>query len=723
MQRFDSFWIACCIIGISLVGFLFPRQACADGLSLLTNWEYRISNRETTDKIENMTTKSQYERFDQIYRLDLDKVLSPTLSFRTGGSFEDNKTVVDGHSNSRIKNLRPYANILFETSVLEGTALYQKNERKSIRERETDKDFIENTNFYLNWEPVDLPAVRLELSRSKIYDEPWTRELNSDVLGLKSNYQYGDFRFDYSHYTVDSDQKRRVGTDVANTTQSESQNNEDEASIRFQRKLNENVSTSSRLYFRRQSSKFSGSAERLVPTPAPGIVIGNNEDLTPVTSNPEPGFTLSSVDLLVDSPVDARQLSFGLDFRAQTKIDRLFVNLTGDNATREVDSGDFHWALYVRDDETENWTMINLTQVQTGTTDTGEDRFEFSFPPLETRFIKLVTTPLAPPDVAPGLDLLIDSLEGKRLLPADTSKFSTNTWSVDSSLNWRWTERTRVSSNLYYLQEESKPFAEKKAVLSLSGNLSHIFNRIFVGRLSATHSQVDEQDRGLRHGQNLSASLTANYTDTFDQSFIYTFSRSQDEENLVDYTNSFYLRSNFRMYPGWSLFIANGYSRTDAEASNSRSRFYLTVDNSVRPNKWVNMGLFYAATWENEGDDSKWFYSQNGRFSVNVIPFNSLRIGASLYFSIDEQEENKSYWEQTYSINWLLLRDGSVYFSVGYAQRSNDDGEDRWSLSPSLRWKLNQKCTLSLDYTMGEASDETRVSEYNNTALMLSILY
>jgi hypothetical protein len=54
----------------------------ADSLSLLTDLEYNVINTETTDKnMNNAKTKTESAVFSQLYNLDLQKEIFPTLNF------------------------------------------------------------------------------------------------------------------------------------------------------------------------------------------------------------------------------------------------------------------------------------------------------------------------------------------------------------------------------------------------------------------------------------------------------------------------------------------------------------------------------------------------------------------------------------------------------------------------------------------------------------------
>lgn len=698
--------------------FVLPLSPVyADSLSLLTDLQYDVINTETTDKnMNNAKTKNERAAFSQLYNLEIQKEIFPTLKLNAGGLFDQDSSrtkieesgAIEG-SESRNTTIRPFFDLQFTTSMLAASAGYRKRSfKESPADGINDRTFTEEYSSRINWDPVGLPEVDLYFTRTLAYNEPLTNDQQIDNYQLRSKYGYKNFAFTFNHTTNDVLNKQAEFKTLTNF---------DDASIRFFKTYWQGkLSVNSSLRGNRQQSEFSGTGDRLAPTTSLGVVIGNSTDPTPITSDPDIGFALTSVDLLVDSLVAANQLSFGLDFGSPTELDRLFINVVDLGTVR---SSDFSWAIYIRDNDTENWSQVTPVQ---NTTSISENRFELSFASLKTRYIKIVTTPLAPPAVTAGKDLLISSLVGWRTLPPDTSEFISTDWTGDLNLNWTLNEKTLLEYNMLYREQRSDPLGEKKTLLSTGAGLRHTFNDVFVGNMRVQRSESRERGEQPNTNHNYSAALMARYLDTFNQSLTYSFSHQNDEESQTTISNAIFLRNNLDLYQGWSMFLDNGYSWQNPAEGESFNTTFVRVGSNIVPNRWLNTTLSYGVSWVRESGKPV-SRDQDGRVAVSWVPTSTLSLSADFAFTDKTGEEKDSTAEQEYSINWSPLRDGTLLFSLAYAQSEDDDDKKSWNLSPTLRWQINRKTVLSFDYSTGERDDRNEVVEFESIGLALRIFY
>jgi len=703
------------ILVACFVCLLWTGPAHADSLSLLTDLEYEVTNSTTTEKATDIRYESERAVFSQLYSLDVQKELMPNLKLNFGGLFDQDDisnitTDPDGQdTDGKNTAIRPYLDLQLGSPLLRATTGYRKSElKRSASTVNTRRDFTEEYSASLNWDPVELPEVDLDFIRSLAYNEPLTNDQQVDTYLLRSRYNFRDFRFTYSHTTNDAQNKV---TDFNTLT------NSDNGVVRFNKTYREGrVSVNSSLRANRQEIEFSGSGDRLVPTTSAGVLIGSAADPFPLSSDPDPDFSLDDIDLLVDSPLAAEQLSFGLDFGAPTDVDRLFINLID---LGNYVSSDFSWNVYIRDNDTEDWTRINAVQ---NSTDLAESRFELSFASVATRYIKIVTTPLAPPAVPSGENLLISDLVARRTLPPDTSEFVTTDWTGDMSVNWRHTDKTSTGYDFLYREQRSQPLDEKQTQLNTGVRLSHRFNDVFLGNMRLQRAESREQGEGSRIDYSYSAALAAKYLETFDQSLTYSYSHQRDEEGRTGTSNAVFLRSNLDLYQGWSLFLDNGYSWQDPAEGADTNTTFARIGSNIVPNRWLNLTLTYGISWNRETGRPV-SRDQNGRLVISWVPTSALSLSADLAFTDETGDVKDSTVDQRYFINWSPFRGGTLLFSLAYGRSNDSDEEKTWTLSPTLRWQVNRKTHLTLDYTRGEREDLTEIVEFDNISLVLRFFY
>jgi hypothetical protein len=707
-----SLWpclIACVVL------LIWAVSVRADSLRLLTDLEYEITNSTTTEKATDLRYETERSVFSQLYSLEIQKELMPNLKLNFGGLFDQddsNSTTSDpqGQDND-MKNtaFRPYLDLQLSSPLLRATAGYRKNEiKRRASTSGTRRDFTEEYSAALSWDPVEWPEVDLDFTRNLAYNKPLTNDQQVDTYQLRSRYTYQDYRFIYSHTTSDA---RNNVTDFDTLT------NSDNGTLRFSRSYwQDKVAVNSSLRASRQAIEFSGSGDRLVPTTSTGVIIGSTADPLPQTSDPDPGFSLEDVDLLVDSPLAADQFSFGLDFGAPTDVDRLFINLV-DLANNS--SADFIWEVYVRDNSSEEWSRVSAVQ---NSTNRAENRFELAFASLETRFIKIVTRPLAPPVVSAGENLLISNLVARRTLPADTSEFITTDWTGDMSVNWKHSVRTSTGYDFLYREQRSDPLDEKKTQLNTGVRLRHRFNHVFLGNMQLQRAESREQGEGPRTDYTYSAALAAKYLETFDQSLTYSYSHQRDENARTGTSNAVFLRSNLDLYQGWSLYLDNGYSWQDPAEGADTNTTFVRIGSNIVPNRWLNLTLNYGVSWSRETGRPV-SRDQNGRLVIAWVPTSTLSLSADLAFTDETGDVKDSTVDQRYFINWSPFRDGTLLFSLAYGHSNESDDEKTWTLSPTLRWQVNRKTQMTLEYALGERQDLTESVEFENISLALRVFY
>ena len=711
---------------VCVCGLLHPHTLWADSLRLMTDLDYRMTNNTTTTKATGVKREIDREIFTQIYNLDVIKELRPNLTLNGGGIFKDDysQSEVDGDdSDRRTISMRPYVGLQLSTPIIKSALDYRTSELKEsgYPGPPTTRRYVDEYSGRLNWRPVELPEVDFFYTNTHGYNEPATpqgkRDKESDSYQLRSKYDYQNYRFDYNHQTTESRDKVSNSETTANT---------DIGSVRYSDSFQgDRFTLNANTRLKRDKLEFRGDADRLVPTSSTGRSFYNLDDPSPLFNNdgdfdePPP---LANVNLLQDG---APQLSFGLDFTIATEVDTIYVELLQDDplnnqaSPSEVDSikNLYSWSVYVSDNQ-RNWTERAITQ---NNFEVFENRFEISFVSARERYVKIAVTPL-PTILVPGKEIRVSRLTSFRTLPPDTSTFTTTDWTTDLGLNWKMSERTTSNFNILYREERTDPFDGKRTLLSTNASLNHRFDSVFSGSTRLLRSHVTERGEADRTGHTFSASMGANYLDTFDQTLTYSFTHNEDRDEGTDISNSLLLRNNLYLYDGWSMTFDSGYSWKDpADGENSNFSF-VRVENSIIPNRWMNFTLYGEMSWDRE-DNAPTTRQETGRLVASWVPTAALSLRADILIDHETGRSEGSSTVQQYSVNWSPFRDGTLQFSLLYAMTDDSEGQDVWTVSPTARWQINKKTLLTLDYSIGEREDDIEKTEFDTVRVVLRFFY
>jgi hypothetical protein len=695
----------------------------ADSMRFLTDLEYTSANSSSKRKDTGEKTEIDYSLFSQLYTLDFSKDLTPTLALNGGGLFDldSTDTEINGtKTEARDRNVRPYAELLLSTPLLQAGTGYRRTEFKETESlMETTRRYTDEYTARMDWRPVELPRVTLNYTRTLSHDEPLTTDLATDNLELISKYLYKDFTFDYSHTKTDLLQE---------ITDFETRSTTDNGAVRYAHLFHDGkVAVNAGTRFKSDKVEFSGEGARLVDTSVPGTSFFNLDDPPPATSNTAADFTFGGLDNinLLGTP---RQVSFGLDFGSDTEVDTVYVVVLPENpadpADRQASPAEiadiahlFVWSVYESDD-LEVWRRLDVPQTSFNIF---ENRFELSFTGADARYLKIVTTPWSQ-TLLPGKEIRLSHLEPKRTLPADTSEFSTSNWNADLAVNWKMTDKTSTGYDMHYRVEESKPFDEKRTWLNSGANLRHIFNRIFAGNMRLSRSEITEKEGSDILSHTYSASLAGYYLETFNQTLTYSYGHDDDEEEGTSSVNSVLLRNNLDLYDGWSMNLDNGYSWQHPTEGGESTTTFARLGTTIIPNRWMNVTFDYEISWTTQTDEPD-LREQTGGMVISWVPFSTLSLSADLAFTDEEGTTNDSYTRQMYGLNWSPFQDGTLQFSLSFGDSQDTDGEMTRSLSPTLKWQINRNSLLTFEYSVGDFEDVREETEFENFIVALRVYY
>jgi hypothetical protein len=707
---------------LSVATLVLMPQAAAANIRLMGDWTWSYSESDTTRLETDEKTKSENRRFRQLYRADLSRQVYPTLLLNSGVMFErsDLNSEVDGTKNDTTGELlRPYVDVELGNSLYTLAGGYRESETtRSGTGLETTREYVEEYDARVEWQPVDLPGIEATYTRTLRNDEPETTDQESNIYRATVDYAYRNYEFLYDYMRSDDEQKIE---DTRTLTQTHN------GRVRYAGGFFDNrVTLNARVQAERSTVEFSGTGERIVPTTSSGSSFYLLEDLTPSSNLPgeftsDAGGILSDVDL--GGGGSGNLVSIGIAYAEEVEIDRLrvFFDSNLDDFFRdEIDriENEWNWEIYISDDQL-NWTSVPVAASDYDPTD---NYFEIHFPrQQDIQYIKVVTSAVRRDPVTQDP---LDSIPVSRiagffaLAPDDADEIVSISRNLNFGVGWKMTDKTRVGYDLAYQDQEVDAFDIESRQMSNIFNINHLINQVF-----STSARFLRNDRWRNGAHDLkshqfTAQMTARWLETLRQSLTYSGERVDEDEGRST-SHAVFLRTNAELYRGWDVAFDQGYTWQDQAEQGKMESFFVRVSNSIVPHRRLNFIVDYSVRWtrQEESDNRQ---DQTGRVRAFWTPTDTLSFNGE-YKIRDTDLETFSEWE--FGAGWLPLRDGTLQLNLRYSEEGDSDDERLRSFSPSLNWALARNTDLTLTYTLGSDKDGVEEVDYQSFQANLRFYY
>jgi hypothetical protein len=687
---------------------LSPTDGRAEGIIMSGELKYVNTEEEAESKATGEETDFDHSRFSQFYNIELHRQIFPYVDFSSGLVFSrtNGKTTTDDlRTKGTDRALAYFLNLNLSNPAYRAGVTYRDSEDKTDGTNRADlRIFREEYSGFINWRPEDLPAVSLNYRHTRAHDKPETREIVVDFLSLDSGYAYKNLTLDYSYTSTDLDQRISGSSSLEQAHDGRMQYTT--------RILGDRVSVTggSQLTYR-VSEPSDGENVRLSTSPPQGAFY-LLDDSTP-ESNAVGEFTtvdlanpLTNVDI---GPSGPRNLvSFGVGFSAPTRTDTVYL-LPLEDATdpslaspAEINAvaNRFSWQVFSSDDQ-ETWTELDVTRA---TYKLFENRFEISFSsPVNVRFIKVATEPLS----AGGTpSILISQLQTLETVPGSAGTTVRNFRQIyDVGLRSQLSRDTTTSYHVYYMVSDQNLSAGRRTWLTNSISFGHQFAPRLAGstRVMRTVSRRPGQKDGVE--DSYTASLRAEYLDTFYQTLTYSSRHDRDEDGSTR-SNSVWLRNNMDLHPAWSANLDLGYTRQSPLEEETRSGATIRVASNLAPNRRTNFRMDYRISWTRQKHE-RTRREQRWGLQAFFIPTDVLSVFAE--FDYNDRGFDGHEFAQDYSVHWAPFPDGDLDLSLGYNRFENRSGRKTESVTPALTWQIRSGLVLTLNYTTG--TDETDAVE------------
>ena len=698
---------------ILLAWFSMPPSGLAANLRLLGDWTYTNTDSETKDRLTQERTDSESRRFSQIYRLDVNQELSPTLFLNGGAQLEDNdlrSESDEGKTRTEGTTVRPYVDLQWQMPLFTLSGGYEEREAKTKTGGETLRDFAETTTARYYWRPVDLPSLELDYARTLRYDEPLTHDNESQVFRLSSKYRWEDWEFLYGYLRSDEEEK------IADTEALTQTHN---GRVRYARNFYDNrLAVNAGARMERSTVEFSGAKRpsiRTFPIGA-GFFLLNDPDpidtnlaLTPYTPTNETPF--NTINLGPGGP--STPISLGLDFGEDIRVDSLEVLLQTDTLTLDqLTSTSFDFRVFISDDQ-ENWIEIGATQILNEL----DSLYRIDLASqVSTRYIKVTTYALPTSAGSTIGDIRVSDVRAFVTPPADVTEITSTYQSLNAGFSWKATEKTQVLFDSSYQYRETDLFDDARARLSHSLSLIHRFNPIFSGTTRLLRSDAWEQWKHDTATTSYSAQLSGRYLPTLNQSLTYSAMRSEEPEGK-SVSNAVILRTNATLYRGWDLSFDQGYNWQDPITGKDTSAFFVRLQNSLIPHPRFTLIADYSIRWEQKEDEPT-ERGETGRVRATWSPTDNLSLNGEVRQRRSE-DEIYTYWE--YGAGWLPFRDGTLQLNLTYYEDGDTNEDWRRSFSPSLIWSVTDSATLRVLYNLGRQEVRDEMTDYQSVMVNFRI--
>ena len=686
---------------IFFLNIFLPADVRAFETRLMTEFQYLNSSSTSTNKASGNVTESDFSRFKQLYRLDLSRTIYPYLTVSGGGLFASDSTGTSESLDaiSTEQTIRPYIEVILNNPLYSAGVSFRNTEIKNeITDLPTTKKFKEDVNVNLRYRPAGLPTLNVFYNRAHNFDDPRTADNVDQLTTIKTAYSVRK-KYPVTYTYVRNESENRLN---GTTLLLEAHSGNASYSRSF---LNDRLSLHTSYRIKHRTRTIPGNATVEVP-----LLLF--EGLFSQDNTPGDGPSLSTVTALIDGNVSASSginigwisdgevdRNIGIDFGLARSVDKIFVYVDRNIPSNAANS--FSWTVYTSPDNTDTSTWTLRATVLTASFGVFQNRFEISFPEVDTRFIKVVTSPL-PATFIGNTDLeniFITEVEAFiTTVSTDEEKLDTVEHNFGFALTNKPDNKTTIGYNFFYTQRTADPSIE---VLTFSNSIfaNYIFNKVFSVHSRMTHNDSEKTSEFSTNKQtsySYAASLRAHYMETFQQTLNYSSSSDKVETGRTE-ANSIVLRNIVKLYRGWDAFLDVGYGWTKPLEGGRFTSISMKAGTVIKPNKKITFNVNYAASRATtENGETSTSTEQSFNFSSLYLPYKTLSL--FLRFTLESDGEEEDIFKN-YSVNWAPFPDGDLQFFAMYSEtRRRPDDQRETVIGPGLRWKLTRNASLNMSY-------------------------
>lgn len=669
---------------------------------------YNFLSSTTADEAGRIVRYGSHDLLGE-YRLNLKHELLPFLRYSAGGFVNDRRGFNNTNGVEASQSLLG-SNVFGILSI--GQQFFGVDLGYNRRSLTSDGSNVEsqtviNESISLagHWLPEGLPGIHLRYNRVAGYDmQRFFQDTQSDSLQVSAVYDtisQLDVRYLFG-YQATSD--NLTGTDSQSLTHSARASYRDSF---FNKRLSVSADYS---VVSREIRTQAGSADgkiynREYVVEGLSLIERFPDDPMKDTLNVNPG-------LIDGNLTSSASINLGYDVSVGGDTDPRDLGGTFADATREVNTvyvwvdrrlpdsvaQHFTWSVYISDDNV-NWTAVALA----GPTifDAIYDRFEISFESVKSRYVKVVTSPLASTATVDPQFRDINVTELQFFLVKLVSEMAPETTDTRSVANATIVAKLTKSGSLqadasFYLSLDHTGSRLPTYRVSEGLTFHHQLSKVMVlGRVGR-----DDSDEGKGHVGTLLWNASAAYRPlkTLRHSLAYNGNWRQKDTG-TSMVNSVNIFNRGDLYDGISLLFSAGYSLTDTDLGQRQHSFLSRVGTSLTPHRTLTLTGTYAfnknyTTAGEEEPTNRFSDSVNASLSFTPVP--ALMLSAQL----SHRRTPDARLLASFSASLAPFPDGALRFSAIYTE-TIDPASDRLSrrAGSSVRWNIRPGLLLDSNFS------------------------
>jgi hypothetical protein len=711
-----AFLIACVVA---------PRGARAEGLSAYVEEDYTNTQERSTDQ-RGRTTNNNTNEFAQHYRLMLDRTFLPYVRLDAFGLFEKiNDWIVSDSVSSRADEWRAggSAHLKFGPPVLNGELGYDRRDDSTSTTLTSARVHTVNEIYsaHAGWRPADWPSLDLRLSRTDNFDtDRRLTDFSSDDVLLSSEYSaYRQLRLGYS---VDYNR----GTDHLTGTVITAVNNSARANYSDTFYGGRSTLTLNYQFNNRVTDTTAQGTGGLVPfqqLPSAGLSLIETFPAVPQTDTLVQNPALIDGNLTASAAID---LGYSVSLSGDTNLRDLGVQFADPNTAvntlyvwvdRQLPveiAGLFTWAAYKSDDNV-TWTQVNIVgQVAFSAF---QNRFEVTIEQTRSRYLKVVTRPLAAGVTADRrfASIFVTELQAYLIVPAASVRGTTSSTGHTATGAFRQVLLTNPQLAYDFSGVLTTGTGGTSYTVQNSLSLDRSFARIFGLLARLTRQDTGQMPSGQASTHNglfqYSTSLTARPLPTLTDSLTYSGQYAETPRGTSK-LNSVTFVNRAQLYRGVDALASVGYSYNFLDTGAIAYGPTVIATLSLVPNRVVTLsGSYYLASTHQSGGGLPELDTEDERVDGNITisPFPALYLSGVVTRVIKGVRPTTL---ATLTGSFSPFPDGNFLLRSSYTETLDTSQQSKTGIGAvGARWNFTPRMYLDVNYTLIQSSSNAGSSD------------